>query len=148
MSPEGSLVVGGRYNPPFEFGALYVGDSIATCWAELERKHEGPLKRDAFHIVSLGIRLRRVLDLTDEATLSRLGLTSGDITRPADYAATRAIARSARAAGFEAVLAPSSAGAGTILAVFMARLGPGSTVSGGPTPARRSPRRPVSRRRA
>lgn len=146
LSLEGSLLIGGRYNPPFEFGALYGGESPEVCWAELEKKHEGPLKRGAFHIAPLAVRLRRVLDLTDPTICDHLGLTPEEITRPADYTVTRAIARAARAAGFEAILAPSSSGTGAILAIFTDRLGAGSTVTGGSTRARRRPRRPPSRR--
>ena len=134
LSLEGSLLVGGRYNPPFEFGALYGGQSPELCWAELEKKHEGPLKRGAFHIMPLAVRLRRVLDLTDPTTCDHLGLTPEEITRPAEYTVTRAIARAARAAGFEA-----------ILAIFTDRLGAGSTVTDGSARARRRPRRPPSR---
>jgi hypothetical protein len=67
LSLEGSVLYGGRYNPPGEFGALYCGLTTETCWAELERKHEGRLKRSAFRVVRVSVRLQRILDLTASA---------------------------------------------------------------------------------
>lgn len=142
---EGSLLYGGRYNPPSEFGALYCGSSSEICWAELENKHEGPLRRSAFRVVRVAVRLQRVLDLTERAVQAMLGVTSPDLTRRAEYTLTQAIARAAREAGFEAILAPSSTGTGAILAIFADRLDDRSRVAVGATPARggvRPSRRP------
>lgn len=144
---EGSVWFGGRYNPPGEFGALYCGLTTETCWAELETKHEGRLKRGGFRVVRVSVRLQRLLDLTASTVQDSLGLTADALTRPSDYALTRAIARSAREAGFEAILAPSAAGMGTILAIFADRLGEGSRVAMKTRTTRsqgrgRAPRRP------
>lgn len=128
LSLEGSLRFGGRYNPPFEFGALYLGLSRETCWAELARKHEGPLRRAAFHLATLTVRLQRVLDLTDPTVCRQLGIDPAMLVQPADYTLTRSIARAARENGFEAILAPSAAGTGPILSIFTDRLAPGSHV--------------------
>ncbi|MEW6682228.1 MAG: RES family NAD+ phosphorylase [Nitrospirota bacterium] len=147
LSLEGSVLYGGRYNPPGEFGALYCGLTTETCWAELEHKHEGRLKRSAFRLVRLSVRLQRVLDLTASTVRDALDLPPEALTRPTDYALTRAIARSAREAGFEAILAPSAAGKGTILAIFTDRLAEGSGVAAKTRSMRsrgrvRTPRRP------
>lgn len=127
-----------------EFGALYCCVSPGTCWDELEKKHEGPLKRDAFRIVRVTVRLGRVLDLTARTVQDMLGVTPEALTRP-EYALTHAIAKAAREAGFEAILAPSSAGSGAILAIFSDRLAERSRIMAGATATRgvsRPPRRP------
>lgn len=147
LSLEGSVRYGGRYNAPGEFGALYCGLTTETCWTELEHKHEGPLKRSAFRVVRVSVRLQRVLDLTERTVQDALGVAPEALTRRAEYALTQAIAQSAREAGFEAILAPSSAGTGVILAIFTDRLGEGSRVAIAArttrSPARlRTPRRP------
>jgi RES domain-containing protein len=145
LSLEGSLLYGGRYNPPSEFGALYCGLSPEICWAELENKHEGPLKRVAFRVVRVAVRLQRVLDLTEGAVQEMLGVTSADLTRRAEYTLTQAIARAARDTGFEAILAPSSTGTGAMLAIFADRLDDRSRVTVGAKPTRggsRPSRRP------
>ena len=147
LSLEGSLLYGGRYNPPSEFGALYCGLSPEICWAELENKHEGPLKRSAFRVVRVAVRLQRVLDLTDRAVQEILGVTPEDLTRPANYALTQTIAKAARDAGFEAILASSSTGTGAILAIFTDQIDERSRVTVVARAARgraraRPPRRP------
>ncbi len=121
LSLEGSLKLGGRYNTPYQFGAIYCGQKEETCWAEIEKKFEGPVKRTQFKVVPIRVHLHKVLDLTDPQVLSRLKITLQDLTDPNDHTLTRQIAESAREAGFEGIIAPSSAGPGTILAVFSDR---------------------------
>jgi RES domain-containing protein len=63
-----------------------------------------------------------VLDLTDETTRSHLGVDEADLVSD-DYAITQTIACAARAAGFDAVLAPAAAlPGGETLAVFVQAL--------------------------
>lgn len=60
----------------------------------------------------------QILDLTDEATRSHLGVDEADLVSD-DYATTQAIAAAARDAGFDALLAPVVAlPGGTTLVVF------------------------------
>ncbi|MFQ5781229.1 MAG: RES family NAD+ phosphorylase [Nitrospiria bacterium] len=139
LSLEGSLKFGGRYNPPYRFGAIYCARNEETCWAEIAKRLEGPVKRTRFKVVPIRVRLNRVLDLTDSQVLSRLKITLRDLTDPNDHTLTRRIAEAAREAGFEAILAPSSAGPGTMLAVFSDRLDSRSKLT---LVKRRKPRQP------
>ncbi len=122
LSLEGSLMLGGRYNPPYQFGAIYCGWNEETCWAEIEKRLEGPVKRARFNVIPIRVHLNKVLDLTDPTVLSELKVERQDLTHPTDYTLTRRIANMAREAGFEAILAPSSASPGTIIAIFSDRL--------------------------
>ena len=128
LSLQGSLGLGGRYNPPYQFGALYCGLNEAVCWAEIEKKHEGPIRRERFKLIPLHVRLTKVLDLTDLELLGRLQVAPEALTDPTDHSFTRRIAHETREAGFEGILASSSAGPGTILAIFMDRMEAASKV--------------------
>lgn len=128
LSLEGSLSYGGRYNPPYQFGALYCGLTQTICWSELEKRIEGPIHRSRFKIVPIRARLQKVLDLTDPKVLLKLGIELKTLIHPTDRHLTRQIAVLAREAGFEAILAPSSAGPGQILAVFSDQLSSESKV--------------------
>ncbi|HLG21460.1 MAG TPA: RES family NAD+ phosphorylase [Candidatus Manganitrophaceae bacterium] len=106
LSLQGSLGLGGRYNPPYQFGALYCGLNEAVCWAEIEKKHEGPIRRDRFKLIPLHVRLTKVLDLTDLELLGRLQVAPEALTDPIDHSLTRRIAHEAREAGFEGIFWP------------------------------------------
>lgn len=126
LSQEGSLSYGGRYNPPYQFGALYCGFSEEICWLEIQKRHEGPLKRSRFKLLPIHVHLKKVLDLSDPRTRARLNIKLESLIHPADHSVTWEIARLAREAGFEGIIAPSSSGSGSILAIFMGRLPPQS----------------------
>jgi RES domain-containing protein len=128
LSQEGSLSYGGRYNPPNQFGALYCGLSEEICWMEIEKRLEGPLKRSRFRLVPIYLYLQKVLDLTDSRIRTQLNIKLDSLIHPTDYRVTQEIARVAREAGFEGIHAPSSAGSGSILAIFLDRLLPQSKV--------------------
>jgi len=122
-------MLGGRYNPPYQFGAIYCGLSEATCWAEIDKKLEGPVRRKSFTVVALRINIQKVLNLSDPDLLSKLKIKRDQLTHPTDHTLTRLLAHTARALGFEAVLAPSSTGAGEILAIFSDCLIPPSKIA-------------------
>lgn len=42
MNMDGALLYGGRYNPPDEYGALYLSDSPEACAAEMKRRPRTP----------------------------------------------------------------------------------------------------------
>ena len=128
LSQERSLSYGGRYNPPYQFGALYCGLSEEICWLEIEKRHEGPLKRSRFKLIPIRLHLQKVLDLTDSRIRTELNIKFKSLIHPTDYSVTQKIARLAREAGFEGILAPSSSESGSILAIFMDRLLPQSKV--------------------
>jgi RES domain-containing protein len=107
---------------------LYCCLSKEICWLEIEKRNEGRLKRKAFKLIPLNIRLQKVLDLTDPRIRNQLKIKLESIAHPADHTVTWQIARISREAGLEGILAPSSAGSGSILAIFMDRLLPLSKV--------------------
>jgi len=126
LSPEGSGLYGGRYNPKRAFEALYCGEGPAVCWAEV-RKTTGGRRLGPFVLASVMVKLQRVLDLTDHAVLQRLGLRPEDLVA-SDWAHTQELGRLARQAGFEALLVPSAAPPGRNLVLFPDRLNPASSV--------------------
>jgi len=128
FSQEGSLPYGGCYNPPYQSGALYCALSEEICWLEIEKRNEGPLKRGSFKFIPIHLHLQKVLDLTDSRIRTQLNIKLESLIHPTDYRVTREIARLAREAGFEGILAPSSAGSGSIFAIFLDRLLPQSKV--------------------
>ena len=136
-----------RFTPPGgRFGVLYVALASETATAELRRRAEQlgvPINALAPRaMLTLAVRLRRVLDLTDPAVREAWGLTAADLARD-DYARCQDAAAAARADGYEAIRYPSAAvaregggpaagapatNAADNLAVFADALHPGSDV--------------------
>ncbi len=133
----GSLLRGGRYNFKGAFRCLYLALDEETALAELKHGWRAAGIDDytlRCHVfVGIGVRLSRVLDLTNDATLNALGLKNADLM--ADWRAdqragreslTQALGREARDAGFEALLVPSARLAGgRNLVLFVDRLAEG-----------------------
>jgi RES domain-containing protein len=76
-------------------------------------------------IAAIRVDLSRVLNLTDPDVLSALAIKPADLLAD-DTTLSRDIGAAAHAAGYEAILAPSATGAGTVLAVFGANRAPTS----------------------
>jgi len=101
---------------------VYAALDVATVDLELVRS----ARRDGVTIDMLGprrlatirVRFSRVLDLTSDQVRSALGIRSEDIIAD-DPAVPRAIGEAAHHLGYEAVLAPSAAGLGQVLAIFL-----------------------------
>jgi RES domain-containing protein len=126
LSGQGARIQGGRWNPSGSFSVLYLGLDRETVIAEFRRmaqRHR--LAPNAFlprTFYRYGVHLANVLDLrhphaADTVGLTRAALTDNDLTR------CQQIGEAAQHLGREGVLAPSAAGNGTVLAVFMDRLG-------------------------
>ena len=128
LSLEGSLIYGGRYNKPYQFGALYCGINEEVCWAEIENRMEGPVKRSRFRVYQLQIHLQKVLDLTDPQICAELKIDTESLIHQNEYMFTRQISKEAREEGYEAIIAPSATGSGIILVIFSDRLDPRSKV--------------------
>lgn len=124
--------LGGRYNPPGEFGAVYVSATRGDALRELDRRvaRVGLERADLLPrlLLTLELRVERLLDLTDEAVRKEWGVDLDDLIRDTDYTRCREVARSARRAGFEAIRFPSFEGHGVNYAVFLDRLKPGSSL--------------------
>jgi RES domain-containing protein len=130
LSGAGARSQGGRWNPPQSFATLYLADRQATVEAEFRRM----ATRQGLHpsqflprrIYRLDVELQAVVDLTKPESLPQeladIDLSSDDLT------ATQAVGEAAQYLGREAILAPSAAGEGSVLAVFIDRLLPQSRV--------------------
>lgn len=121
----------GRYHRAGEDGVWYASWSMRASWCESFR-HFPDAGVDPFEIRRRAGRAQvagaRVLDLTDPATRSALGLLEGDLTGD-DYVLCQAVADAARAAGLDGLLAPAAAlpGART-LALFLPAVAAGVAV--------------------
>ena len=119
---DGARRAGGRWNPPNSFPVLYTALDVATVDRELERQAAraglvvaamGPRKLGLIHV-----RLSRVLDLTSEKVQHAVGCTKSDLTSE-DSRIPSEIGEVAHHVGYEAILAPSATGSGTVLAIFL-----------------------------
>jgi len=120
LNPQGNDESGGRYNPPGEFTVLYLGESENVCKAERNAKTSPNLLASQI-LGKIGISLRKVLDLTDDTNLKKLGLKKKDLIYTeieGGWNLTQQIARLAYQIEVEAILVPSSTGKGNNLAVF------------------------------
>lgn len=130
LSGAGARSQGGRWNPPQSFATLYLADRKATVEAEFRRmaQRQGldPSQFLPRRIYRLAVELQAIVDLTRTEfvswELADLDLASDDL------AATQAVGEAAQYLGREAILAPSAAGEGRVLAVFIDRLLPESRV--------------------
>ena len=120
LSTQGSFAYGGRYNPPGEFGALYLGETIEVSRTERSKKI-----KDFFVSTQVAgkikVSYKKVLDLTDSGVLKKLGIKMDQILskeKDEGWDLTWEIARLAYQLGFEAILAPSITGAGNNLIIF------------------------------
>jgi RES domain-containing protein len=120
LSVQGSIIYGGRYNPPNIFGALYISDSLETCQAEKVRK-AGAASLIPTVTGKVQVTLEKVLDLTDTTVLGKLGLVKGDLLKEKSaggWLVTQMLANNAYKYGIEALLVPSIVGQGKNLVVF------------------------------
>jgi RES domain-containing protein len=69
-------------------------------------------------LATIRVRLSRVLDLTNADVRAALDVSEADLTGD-DPAVPQAIGETAHHLGYEAILAPSAAGSGYALAIFL-----------------------------
>ena len=126
LSGEGARINGGRFNPPDSFPVLYLCVTRDCAVAELRRLGqrtvigiEGLLHRVLYEY---DVDLGRVLDLTSEAVLLRIGLTQMILTG-ADWSQCQEVGEAAHSAGFQAIRSPSATGVDEILGVFPGLVG-------------------------
>jgi RES domain-containing protein len=103
---DGALLHGGRYNPPDEFGALYLSDSPEACAAEMKRRPRTP---PDYVMGEINVNVQKICDLTDPILLDQLGLESDDLCTD-DWELTRILGNLIRDSNFEGALVPSAAG--------------------------------------
>jgi RES domain-containing protein len=118
LATTGSLNAGGRFNPPNEFGALYTSLEPNTAAKEVARglRQRGvdpdQFPEGAWWVYELEVKLESVLDLTDADVLQKSGIPENSLIG-IDVNATRQIAAETRKRGYEALLVPSAAVAGS-----------------------------------
>jgi RES domain-containing protein len=130
----GNLRVGARFNPPGEFGALYMSLDPETPIDELLRTYARWLDTTRPEdigaprlLLTLDVRLSAVADLRDGGECLSWGLTPAALIAD-DWSPCQDAARYIRR-HHEALLAPSATGRGTTLAIFADRLNATSSVT-------------------
>jgi RES domain-containing protein len=120
----------GRFHVTGEFGAVYLALEPATALRELARRARRAgidvrqlMPRD---LLTVDLRLAKVLDLTDANARTEWGLDANAVTSD-DFTACQEVAAAARRAGYEAIRYPSATGKGQNLALFYDRIHPGSS---------------------
>lgn len=128
----GSILSGGRWNKKKQYGALYTALNENTSKEELARvaQRQGLTPSDLAprDMVKLKVKLNKVLDLTDQKNLNKLGIKQDDITKD-DCSKCLEIADAARNLGFEAILSHSATGLGLNLNIFLDKLKSSSKVT-------------------
>ena len=124
LSTEGNRYYSGRYHIAGETGILYTSLGEDVALRELARHAARATLQGGLATGRIKVRLQRVLDLTDEGNLRKLGVSREDLTSP-NYALTQAISMHVRTVGFQGILVPSAAGDGKNLVVFENNLAEG-----------------------
>jgi RES domain-containing protein len=118
ISMRGSFLHGARYNIRGYFGALYTSLSKETARREMARYFTVP-PIDGFVQASIGLRLSRVVDLTNRKLLRNATIIWEQLIET-QLSITQEIGLRAWENGIEALLAPSAANpAERNLAVFL-----------------------------
>lgn len=122
LSGDGARRYGGRWNQPDSYPVVYTALDVATVDLELARTARRAGMTSAMmsprRLATIRVRLSRVLDLTNADVRAALEISEADLTSE-DLAVPQAIGETAHHLGYEAILAPSAAGKGYTLAIFM-----------------------------
>ncbi len=101
---------------------MYTALDIATVDLELDRAARRAGMTTAMmgprRLATIRVRFSRVLDLTKAEVRAALDVSEADLTSE-DSAVPEAIGEAAHHLGYEAILAPSAAGPGHALAIFL-----------------------------
>lgn len=128
-SGMGARINGGRWNPPESFSTLYLAETVETVIREFYRlaRRQGLHPRDFLprDLYTFEVELEAVLDLRPDEARAHVGLTLAEL-RGDDARACQAIGEAAHYLGLDGIAAPSAAGEGVVLAVFLDRLRPSS----------------------
>lgn len=141
LSGEGSLLHGGRWNPPALCRVVYTSEELDTVLAEA-RAHARAYGIPDASLLPMTLRavrcdLKFIMDLTDRRTRARLRLNLEDmmnedweaLNRKGAEALSQAIGAAAHATGVEALLVPSATGKGRNLVIFPDNISHGSILA-------------------
>ena len=113
VSGDGAARYGGRFNP-VGMAALYTSRRMETAWREAQQGF--PFKAQPLTVCAYEVDCEDVADLTDRATLEKLGIARSDLSCPWEELADRrrtppswTLARRLAAAGTAAIMVPSFA---------------------------------------
>lgn len=130
LSTTGARIRGGRWNPP-GVAALYCAQDRATVADEwyraAERQGIAPEGFVPRVLHRLEISLTSLLDLRSQRSLEVVGLGESQL-RGLDQSACQMVGEVAHYLGIEGISAPSAAGPGVVIAVFLDVLGSESRV--------------------
>ena len=119
-----SQLVGGKYNPPGEFGALYTSDDEETAWEELAARFRREGIRELppdMGLLGILVPVGRYADLTDDATQAAWEIDAGALTAESPTEAERnacwAVARAVRVVA-DFLQAPSARADGMNVPLF------------------------------
>jgi len=122
LSGRGAHIQGGRWNPPDSFPVLYLGldrETVTNEFLRLARRSrrdpEDFLPRVLYRY---GVDLTNILDLQEAEALDTVEL-SASMAASDDLRPCQKVGNAARDTGREGILAPSAAGPGVVLAVFI-----------------------------
>ncbi len=107
VSMRGALMYGARYNIRGYFGALYTSLALETARLEMARYFTVP-PLGGFVEASIGLRLNRLVDLSDRRILRKSGVPWDELIEPR-HTITQEIALRAWENGIEGLLTPSAA---------------------------------------
>ncbi|MBI5711553.1 MAG: RES family NAD+ phosphorylase [Candidatus Eisenbacteria bacterium] len=138
LSGEGALASGGRWNAPGAFRVVYVSLTAETALSEaLARFRSAGVPDSAampLLVVAVQVRLKLVLDLSDDASIRAAGLARRSLlgedwrrsNQEGKEALAQAVGRTVQVLELEGLLVPSAAAPGqTNLVVFPDRVRPG-----------------------
>ena len=117
-----------RYNPKGEFGVLYLSSTPECAYMEkLKQVYGKPDNLKPQVVGTFSININKCLNLTSVICCKQLGVILEQLIDPYNFYVTQEIAREARNAGFEAIIAPSAVGEDChSLVVFKDKLNPPS----------------------
>ena len=129
-SATGARVHGGRWNPPDSF-SVHLGTEVQTVVDEFHRlARRQALAPESFlprELHAFDVEAQALLDLRSVEARRTVGLGARQL-RGDDLTTCRQVGAGAHALGLEGIIAPSAAGGGTVLAIFLDLLRPGSLV--------------------
>lgn len=118
--PNGAMSVGQRYNPR-GVAAIYTSFSRACALAEFTQYFADDRPMSAASMLSLDVRLTRVLDLTDPAIQALLSTSSAELCSvriPGALHPALSIGTAAASLGVDGIIAPSAVHAGKNLVLY------------------------------